>query len=244
MVDPLGPLATARYDGLALSLYLPVGPAGDRRYYDALIKDLRRDRAETLANPDRVRALDRETARVRSRLDEVPPPRKPLAIFSSESAGLLRTIKLRDPVAAQLWIDDRLHLEPLRQQLEQHPPALIALIDKEHARIFSVVLEDVQEVADLAGRPVKHHRQGGWATKRLQRHEDELAHENLKAAADWVARQDPAGSRRLYLAGPLQARAAFKRYLPKRVQEAIRAEVAAPMSMTAEGLIEKLGTAT
>ncbi len=242
MVDPLGPLATTRYEGLALSLYLPHGP--DSRYYDAVIKDLRRERAEALTNGDRRRALDRETARVRRVLDELPALRTPVAIFSSEPANLLQTVRLRDEVQAELWIDDRLHLDPLRRQLEQHPPFLIALVDKEHARIFSVVLEDVEEVADLAGRPVKHHRQGGWATKRLQRHEDELAHENLKSAAEWVARQDPTGSRRLYVAGPLEARAAFKRYLPKRVLEAVRGEVAAPLSTSVTDLIEKLASAT
>jgi peptide subunit release factor 1 (eRF1) len=241
MVDPLGPLAAARYDGLALSLYLPLGP--DSRYYDALIKDLRRDRADALANDDRRHALDRETARVRRVLDELPALRRPVAIFSSEPANLMQTVQLRDDVVAQLWIDDRLHLEPLRRQLEQHPPALIALVDKEHARIFSVVLEDVQEVADLAGRPVKHHRQGGWAADRLQRHAEERAHANLKVAAEWIARQDPTGSRRLYLAGPPTARATFKRYLPKRLQEAIRGEVAAPLSAPAEVLVEKLGGA-
>lgn len=244
MVDPLGPLATARYDGLALSLYLPLGPAGDSRYYDAVIKDLRRDRAEVLANGDRRRALDRETSRVRRMLDELPALRKPVAIFASEPANLLQTIRLRDDVPAQLWIDDRLHLEPLRRQLEQHPPSLIALVDKEHARIFSVVLEEVEEVADLAGRPVKHHRQGGWATKRLQRHEDERAHANLKVAAEWLGRQDPSGSRRLYVAGPPEARAAFKRYLPKRLHDAIRGEVAAPLFSSPTDLIEKLGSAT
>jgi len=153
MVDPLGPLAAARYDGLALSLYLPLGPVSG---YDALIKDLRRVRAEELANGDRLRALDRETARVRRILDELPALRTPVAIFSSEPASLLQTVRLRDEVQAELWIDDRLHLDPLRRQLERHPPFLIALVDSEHARIFSVVLEEIEEVADLAGRPVKH----------------------------------------------------------------------------------------
>ncbi len=242
MVDPLGPLAAARYDGLALSLYLPRGH--DSSSYDAVIKDLRRDRAEALASDDRRHALDRETARVRRVLDELPALRKPVAIFSSEPADLLQTIRLRDEVQAELWIDDRLHLEPMRRQLERHPPLLIALVDKEHARIFSVVLEDIEEVADLAGRPVKHHRQGGWAADRLQRNAEERAHANLKVAAAWLARQDPTGSRHLYVAGPVGARATFKRYLPKRVLEAIRGEVASPLSATPTELIEKLRSAT
>jgi peptide subunit release factor 1 (eRF1) len=241
MADPLGPLAAARYDGLALSLYLPLGH--DSSSYDALIKDLRRDWADALANDGRRVALDRETARVRRVLDELPALRKPAAIFSSEPANLLQMVRLRDEVPAQLWIDDRLHLEPLRQQLAQHPPALIALVDKEHARMFSVVLEEIEEVADLAGQPVRHHRQGGRATNRLQRHEEERAHANLKLAADWLVRQDPAGSRRLFLAGPPTARATFKRYLPKRLQEAIRAEVAAPLSASPTELVTKLGSA-
>ena len=241
MVDPFGALATARYDGLALSLYLPLGPVSG---YDAQIKDLRREHAGALANGDRLRALDRETSRIRRVLDELPGLRKPVAIFSSEPANLLQTVRLRDDVQAQLWIDDRLHLEPLRRQLEQHPPALIALVDQEHARIFSVILAEAEEVADLAGRPVKRHRQGGRSTKRLQRHEEEQAHANLKVAAEWLARQDPTGSRRLYVAGPPLARGTFKRYLPKRLQEAIRAEVAAPLSASPTELIEKIGDAT
>jgi len=76
----------------------------------------------------------------------------------------------------------------------------------------------------------------------LQRHEEELAHENLKSVAEWVARQDPTGSRPIYVAGPPQARAIFKRYLPKRVLEAVRGEVAAPLSSTPAELIGKLGS--
>src|SRR2546428_11094305 len=242
MVAPLGPLAAARYAGLALSLYLPLGH--DSSSYDALIKDLRRDRAEALASEDRRQALDRETARVRRMLDELPALRKPVAIFSSEPADLLQTIRLRDEVQPQLWIDDRLHLEPVRRQLERPPPALIALVDKEHARIFSVVLEDVEEVADLAGRPVKHHRQGGWAADRLQRNAEERAHANLKVAAAGIGRPEPTGAWRLYVAGPVGARSTFKRYLPKRVLEAIRGEVASPLSATPTELIAKLRSAT
>src|SRR5207245_10471943 len=99
MVDPLGPLAAARYNGLALSLYLPLGH--DSSSYDAVIKDLRRASAEALASEDRRQALDRETARVRRMLDELPALRKPVAIFSSEPADLLQTIRLRDEVRSE-----------------------------------------------------------------------------------------------------------------------------------------------
>ena len=104
---------------------------------------------------------------------------------------------------------------------------------------FTVTLDGCEEVAELEGDRVRRHRQGGWSDRRLQRHEDELAHGNLKAAAEFIESFGQ-GALPLYLAGPPEARASFKRLLPKRLQQKLAGEFAANLTITPAQLRARL----
>jgi len=238
MIDLRG-LSNARFPELALSLYLPAGPALDARYYVALLKDLARTQEEQLDRRSKA-ALQREAGRVRGFLEEQSPPGKPLAVFSSEPAGLFEAFWLPDDVRSEIAIAEGLRLEQIAEQSQRHPPAQIVLVDKEEARVFAAFLGRVHEIADLKGDPIKKHKQGGWSDDKFQRHEDLHVKWNFKAVAEWLSRRDPNGSLPLYLAGPAEDRARFKGYLSRALQQAVGKEFAAPMYLTTGELEERL----
>ena len=237
MLDLLARLRQARLRDLALSVYLPPGPALDRRYYQAALKAL--EKAQTGLDKDARCALGRELVRARSYLEQYHPSGKALCMFSCEPAGLFEAGQLPRDAGARLTLAKQLDLEPLAEIAREHPPALVVVADKARARVFTVTLGECEEVADLAGAPVRRHKQGGWSDRRLQRHEDELAHGNLKAAADWVGNFGPAALP-LYIAGPPEARASFKRLLPKRLQQNLAGEFAANLTITPAQLRDRL----
>jgi peptide chain release factor subunit 1 len=239
MIDAFHRLEAERFEDLALSLYLPAGPALDNRYYAAALKDLEKEQQPGL-DDRKQRALRRELGLLHRFIEELSPPGKPLCVLSCEPAGLFESFWLPDEVEAHLWIDERLHLEPFWMQVTNHPPAVAVLVDRERARIFTSLLGSVQEVATIRGEWIKRHKQGGWSDARYQRHEDEHSQWHLKAAVEWLARQDPNGKNRLYIGGPTEARALFKRDLPKPLQRAVVGEFAAPLGLSAGELADRL----
>jgi peptide chain release factor subunit 1 len=240
VLDLLARLRQVRLQDLALSVYLPPGPALDRRYYQAALKDLEKE--QTGLDKDARCALDRELTRARSYLEQYHPSGKALCMFSCEPARLFEAGQLPRDAGARLTLASKLDLEPLIAIAREHPPALVVVADKARARVFTVTLGECEEVADLEGDPVRRHRQGGWSDRRFQRHEDELAHGNLKAAVDWIDSFAPAGAR-LYVAGPPEARSGFKHLLPKRLHQSLAGEFAANLGISPTQLLDRLKAA-
>ena len=240
MLDLLTRLRQARFQDLALSVYLPPGPALDRRYYQAALKDLEKEQHGL--DKDARCALGREMTRARAYLEHFHPSGKGLCIFSCEPAGLFEARQLPLDPGTRLTLARKLDLEPLAEIVRAHPPALVVVADKARARVFTVTLDECEEVAALEGDPVRRHRQGGWSDRRFQRHEDGLAHGNLKAAAEWIESFGP-GTLPIYLAGPPEARASFKRLLPKKLQQNVAGEFAANLTISPAQLKDRLRAA-
>src|SRR5207244_13082857 len=82
------------------------------------------------------------------------------AVFADEPHGVLEMIKLRDGTDERLEVGELL-LAPILRQLEHHPPALIAVVDKEHAKTFGSILDDIIPLEHVNGTEVRHSRAGG-----------------------------------------------------------------------------------
>ena len=136
---------------------------------------------------------------------------------------------------------DLLDLAPIRLQLFEHPPALAVVVDKRHARLYALVLDELTEVGHLEGLPIRRHKQGGWSAKALQRRQDEHARGNLNevaAAVSGLLERD--GYRRLILAGPPEARCALKGLLPAQALKLLAAEGSVPMYANGNELAARL----
>jgi peptide subunit release factor 1 (eRF1) len=231
-------LKQVNFTDLALSLYLPAGPSLDRSFHHALLKDLQRDYERTGSSAEQS-ALRREMKAAQQFLDARSQGGKALAIFSCTPADFVQVRHLPGEVAAQVWIDRSLHLDPLVSAIAEHPPALLVAVDKERARVFRLFLDDIEELADIAGEPIKRQEQGGWAQSRFQRHEDLHAEGNVRRVVRWILQLPPGLFTRVAVAGPIEARVSFINQLPNRLRGAV-IELSAPLYLDSPSLAEHL----
>src|SRR5438876_1194855 len=126
----------------AVSIYLPARSEGyDARFYDIEFRDLLHRYSDRLSAKDR-ELMEYEMRRLRHHVAVVRPAGCPaFAGFADEPQGVLEMIKLRDGTDERLEVGELL-LAPILRQLEHHPPALIAVVDQEHAKTFATSLPD------------------------------------------------------------------------------------------------------
>jgi lactam utilization protein B len=211
----------------ALSVYMPVRAEGfDTRFYDIEFGKLKRRYKDRLDDDER-EVMERELARLREHLAIVKPAGCPaMAGFADEPAGLLELVKLPAKTESRLQVGPLL-LAPIERQLERFPPALIAVVDKEHAKLFAYILDDVHPIAELEGLDVKHTKAGGTSAPSNQRKADNRMKANLERVVQRIQRQMQAGPYwRLFVAGPEEARAELEHLLP----ESLRQELAGHLS--------------
>jgi hypothetical protein len=222
-----------------LSLYAAAGPGFDPAYYRALLKDVDKTLAADLAGERRSR-LEVEVNRVRDFLADTRPPGLPLAIFSCAEDGILDARRLPEDVETQGWFDIRFHLGPLEAQLERHPPGIVVVAEKDAARLYAVVLEDVRELDEVEGRKISDTRKQGPDSS--HHHVDNEARLNLKQVVDRLMQTNlrDHGLRALYVAGPTEARSRLVAELPQPLRKAVRAELEVQVGLGPDELAEQL----
>ena len=205
-----------RADERTLSLYLPVRTEGfDAAHYELLLNHVSRDYRRDLDEELRP-TLDAEMQRVRTHLNVVRPAGCPaLVAFSNSGQGLLALMRLPESVDARVEVGPPL-LTPLELLLTHHPPAIVAVVDKQEARTFASVLSEVVQLDHLEGQGVKHIRAGGTSAPSNQRKADNRAKANLKRVVEVLEREVARGAfPRIFVAGPEEARSQFMHELPK-----------------------------
>ena len=209
---------------------MPVRAEGyDLRFYDIEIGKLRRRYEDRLDDEDRD-VMERELVRLREHLEAVRPAGCPaMAGFGDEPAGLLELIKLPAETEARLEVGALL-LMPIERQLERFSPALVAVVDKENAKLFAAILDDVYPIKELKGVEVKHHKAGGTSAASNQRKADNRAKANLERVVETIERHMQTGLyKRLFLAGPEEARAELERLLPPPLKRTLSGHVSATL---------------
>lgn len=210
----------------ALSVYLPARAEGyDARFYDIEFGDLIHRYRGRLTEKDQA-LMDYELRRLRARLAVVRPAGcAAIAGFADEAGGIVEVLRLPHPTDERLEVGEVL-IAPILRQLEQTPPALIAVVDKEHARTFGAILDHIFQLDDVDGVPVKKIKAGGTSAPSNQRKADNRARSNLEAAAKTVERELAGGAyQQLYVAGPEEARGMFERLLPEPVRKRIAGRI-------------------
>ena len=217
-----------RASNRALSICLPARSEGyDARFYDIEFRDLLHRYKDRLSPKDR-ELMEHELRRLRNYVAVVRPAGVPgFAGFADEPRGVLELVKLRDEVEERLEVGELL-LAPILRQLEHYPPALIAVVDKEHAKTFGVILEELVTLEQIKGVDVRHTRAGGTSAASNQRKADNRTKANLEIAVKTVEREMATGVYvHLYIAGPEEARTTFERLLPERLKKAVAGHISA-----------------
>jgi hypothetical protein len=230
----------------ALSVYMPARAEGfDVRFYDIEFGKLKRRYKDRLDDAER-EVMERELPRLREHLTIVKPAGCPaLAGFADEPAGLLELVKLPAETESRLQVGPLL-LAPIERQLERFPPALIAVADKEHAKLFAAILDDVHPIAELEGQDVKHTKAGGTSAPSNQRKADNRTKANLERVVQRIQRQMQSGLYdRLFVAGPEEARAELEHLMPQPLKQRFAGHLSASLDSRAlmHELREQLQTA-
>ena len=219
-----------RASSRAVSIYLPARSEGyDARFYDIEFRDLLHRYGDRLSPKDR-ELMEYEMRRLRHYVAVVRPAGTPaFAGFADEPNGVLELVKLRDETDERLEVGELL-LAPILRQLEHYPPALIAVVDKEHAKTFGAILDEIIPLKEVNGVEVRHSRAGGTSASSNQRKADNRAKANLEAAIKTVEREMAAGAyMQLYIAGPDEARATFEKMLPERLKKQVAGHLSASL---------------
>jgi hypothetical protein len=214
----------------ALSVYLPARAEGfDMRHYDIELEQLKRRYQDRLGDEQRG-IMERELRRLREHLEVVKPAGCPaLAGFGDEPAGVLELVKLPSETEARLEVGPLL-LAPIERQLERFPPALIAVVDKEHAKLFAAVLDEVYPLEQVHGVEVKRNKAGGTSGPSNQRKADNRTRSNLEKVIDLIGRDVQSGAyRRIFVAGPEEARAELERLMPPPLKRMLAGHLSAAM---------------
>jgi release factor family 10 len=219
-----------RASNRAVSIYLPARSAGyDARFYDIEFRDLLHRYRDRLSAKDQ-ELMEYELRRLRHRVAVVRPAGCPaFAGFADEPNGVLELIKLRDENEERLEVGELL-VAPILRQLEHYPPALIAVVDKEHAKTFGAILDEIIPLQEVNGVEVRHSRAGGTSASSNQRKAENRAKANLESAVKTVEREMSSGAyMHLYVAGPEEARATFERMLPERLKKTVAGHLSASL---------------
>jgi hypothetical protein len=219
-----------RASSRALSIYLPARSEGyDARFYDIEFGDLTHRYSARLGAKDR-ELMEYELRRLRNHVAAVRPAGCPaFAGFADEPHGVLELVKLREENEERLEVGELL-LAPILRQLEHYPPAVIAVVDKEHAKTFGAILDEILPLGDVNGADVKHTRAGGTSAQSNQRKADNRTKSNLELAVKTVEREMASGAyMHLYIAGPDEARATFEHILPERLKKTVAGHLSASL---------------
>ena len=217
----------------ALSLYLDTDLTQQPKEKCLLVlRDLLQQVAASVSDADRLRVERFFTL-------EHDWQARGIALFSATEEDLWRVYPLPLPVDNAAHTGDGLYLAPLTEFMVEHERYATVLVDRESARFFLIQPGQIEERNEWVGQDLKRHKQGGFAAARFQRHEDNLAEQNLKLAAEVTARfcreTRCAG---LILSGSEETIASFRERLPKELQKRVLGtlslEMAAPVTQIME----------
>jgi peptide chain release factor subunit 1 len=173
-----------------VSAYIRVDPRRifDRRHplteFKGAVKDYERRGIEARWRA----ALEREKDRILGYLETWNPSGRGLAIFSSRPAGLWEVVPLDVLVPSLVEVGPTPNTTVLAQVLEDSPPFVVAVVQRDKARLYTAELRRATAEADITSEVPRQHDQGGWSQARFQRHTEFRVAEHLKRVVEELKR--------------------------------------------------------
>lgn len=211
---------TAPAGGKVLSVYLdtPRQHAERRPYATAFRKgclELRAALGEREAE-----AFDVASAHVARYLTEEFAAGSPgLAVFAASDTGYFHTFALPEPPGDEIAWERRPRLAPLLEMLDSLGRTAVALVDQRRARLFTILLGEIESRAEINDDVPGRSSASGWyslAQTRIARHQEQQVLRHLQRTADALLalfRERPFD--RLLLAGPEESLSLFRHHLPR-----------------------------
>ena len=170
-------------------------------------------------------------------------PGRAVVMFFSGPGGLRTILPLRFPMRSIARFEARPVLGPLIAALEEHERYCVVMFDKDHARIITVFLGEVEDEETLHGDVIGRSAVGGWSQARYARHREHRLDEHARRTVEhlWaIDRSRPLHA--LVLAGPDEALFALRRMLPKALARIVVETMPAEMFAVTADIVKRVAS--
>jgi peptide subunit release factor 1 (eRF1) len=162
-------------------------------------------------------------------------------MFSCRPRGLLQVFQLQVPVRPLARFAERPAVAQLAGILDEHERYMVALVDKDKARLLSVYLGQAEQRANITDKYPGGNRRGGWAQARYSHHRDVHLHVHVLRVAEALLeelRRQPFD--RLMVGGPDEARSAFLHVLPRSLRGRVAGSFLAELFLSDEEAVKRV----
>lgn len=132
--------------------------------------------------------LEREKDRIMRYLETWNPSGRGLAIFASQPAGIWEVLPLNVLIPTLLEVGPTPNTTVLAQVLDEFPPFLVAVMQRDKARLYTAEQRRASAEADITSEVPRQHDQGGWSQARFQRHTEFRVAEHRKRVVEELKR--------------------------------------------------------
>ena len=234
-------------DSPVLSVYLDIdqGKASNlNRRFEASLKSMLRS-IEARLDEMQLKSFSADAERTRQYVSGLEPRAKGLIVFSDDSENFFWPREIQAPVPNHARWTDTVYILPLLEILDEYERYGVVLVDKAHARLFTVFIGEIEEHYDaLAPASVRHIKTSGTdhilSENRFQSKADMHVHWHLKHVAEMLDKLvDHYGFDRLLLAGPVEATGELQHLLSKRVRGRVVERLPLPIKVSAHEVLEQ-----
>jgi peptide subunit release factor 1 (eRF1) len=169
---------------------------------------------------------------------------KGLILFCDESEKFFWAREINISVRNRARWNESPYVAPLLQIFDEYERYGVALVDRQHARLFTVFIGEIQEHQDaLAPLPVRRTKTTGTdhllSEPKFQNKADTHAHWHLKHVAGLLDKLvDRYGFDRLLLAGPVEATSELRKLFSKRLRSRIVDRLPLPIKATTHEVLQ------
>ena len=225
-----------------LSVYLDIDQnkaSNLHRRFEASLQEMLRSIEARLDEP-RLKGFAADAERARQYVARLEPRAKGLVLFCDESEHFFWPREIMASVRNNARWSDTPYIAPLLVILDEYERYGVILVDKAHARLFTVFIGEITEHYDaLAPAPVRHVKTSGTdhilSESGFQHKAAMHVHWHLKNVAGMLDKLvDQYGFDRLLLAGPVEATSELQHLLSKRVRTRVAGRLVLPMRANAK----------
>lgn len=231
-----------------LSVYLDTDQSraiNINRAFEVVLKNLLREIEHRLDKKERIEFIA-DASRVVKYVNDYRDVRRSVAIFADESEDLFWVHDFNVNMRNGAWWTETPYVRPLLELLDDYERYGVVLTDRQHARLFTVFLREIEEhheaFAEASVKRIKGPGEHGWAQPNIQRKANEHAHHHLKRVAAMMSRlAEVHRFDRMILAGTIEATSELFALLPKALRWRVVRRIALLVDASEKRVLEETG---